>query len=406
MRGVVFDLSLPKYALARGLGRWVPSLYYGKRSCLRLDDVAPPVRRDRDWATLAPTLAGLCGSDLALIMLHSSPSLEPLSSMPCVLGHEVLARVVESTGDFKEGDRVVVDPLLPCAVRGLSACASCARGDYNICLNVTTGHLAPGMFLGFHRELPGGWGDRMVAHGSQLHKVPDSVPDELAALTEPLAVGMHAVLKAPPRAEDKVLVIGGGMIAYSVLAAMRLLELPAAARVHLSLLEYQAQIGRSLGATFSITDSEPTRLAAQVCHLTGATAHQPLIGPPIVLGGFDIVYDCVGSKQSLDTALRFARGGGTVVLLGASGVIKDLDWSFVWSKELTVLGTLGYSVERGRPGGQTTFQVVLDRLTDASLAAPLAGLVTHRFPLERYQDAIVANVDRATHRSVKTLFTL
>src|SRR5688572_8966589 len=224
MRGVVFDLSLPRYALARGLGKWMPSLYYGKASCIRLADVPEPRPPGADWAGLQPVLAGLCGSDLATIFLHQSPVLEPMSSMPCVLGHEVLARVIRPVGGLKEGDRVVIDPLLPCALRGVSPpCASCRRGDYNVCESVTRGHLAPGMLIGFHRELPGGWGDRMLAHEQQLFAVPDSVPDKLAALVEPLAVGMHAVLKAPPRDEDRVLVVGSGMIGYSVMAALRLL---------------------------------------------------------------------------------------------------------------------------------------------------------------------------------------
>src|SRR5687767_7625852 len=101
MRGVVFDLSLPKYALARGLGKWVPSLYYGKRSCVSLrDNVAEPRKPGEGWISLAPTLSGVCGSDLATIFLHNSPALEPLSSMPCVLGHEVVARATEKVGSI------------------------------------------------------------------------------------------------------------------------------------------------------------------------------------------------------------------------------------------------------------------------------------------------------------------
>lgn len=401
----MFDLSLARYALAKGLGKWVPSLYYGKGSCLRLDEVPEPRKPGAGWAKLAPIYAGVCGSDLATIFMHSSPALEPLSSMPCVLGHEVVARVVEPAGSLREGDRVVVDPLLPCALRGVSpACAACARGDYNVCEAVTRGCLAPGMLIGFHRELPGSWGDRMVAHESQLFRVPDGVPDTIAALVEPLAVAAHAVLKAPPRPEDKVLVVGGGPIAFSVMAALRLLERAPAVLAHQTILEYQGAMGRELGATHTLSPARgAAALTAEVCRITGATAHQPILGDPIVLGGFDVVFDCVGSKDSLETCLRFARSGAAVVLVGAAGVLDGLDWTFVWSKELRLFGTLCYGVEVTDAKRRRTFEIVVDRLSDASLREPLDKLITHEFPLDKYQDAIVTNVDRARHKSVKTL---
>lgn len=408
MRGVVFDLSLPRYALAKGLGRWAPSLYHGPASCLRLDEVAEPKRPGPGWVKLASMYSGLCGSDLALIYFKSTPVLQPFSSMPCVLGHEILARVTEASGSFREGDRVVVDPLLPCSLRGMStACAACARGEYNLCESFARGHLAPGMLVGFHRDLPGGWGDRLVAHESQLFRVPESVPDKRAALTEPLAVGVHAVLKAPPRPEHRVLVVGGGMIAFSVLSALRLLELHAQTIAQLTLYDYQAELGRALGATATILLQKDVQTTThEICQLTGATSYQPLLGDRSVVGGFDRVYDCVGTRESLTSCLRYARAGAKVVLVGAAAEVDRLDWTYVWSKELTLVGTFCYSREASDTARRRTFEIVLDRLGDATLAGPIDRLVTHEFPLEQYREAVIANVERDRHRSVKTLFAL
>src|SRR5699024_12873128 len=70
-------------------------------------------------------------------------------------------------------------------------------------------------------DLPGTWGEAFVAHHSMIIPIPDDIPDKIAAMFEPLSVGLHAVLRQPPKDGEHVLVIGGGMIAYTVLAAIR-----------------------------------------------------------------------------------------------------------------------------------------------------------------------------------------
>lgn len=409
MRGVVFDLSLARYALAKGFGRWVPALYTGRASCLGLRELPDPHPPDDRWGLLAPTHAGICGSDLATIYLHASPALEPFSSFPCVLGHEILARVVRPPrgSDVREGDRVVIDPLLPCALRGVRpVCAACAEGKPNRCRSFARGHLAPGVMLGFHRDLPGGWGDRMLGHASQLLRVPDGVPDARAALAEPMAVGVHAALVHRPRPGDLALVIGGGPIAMSLLWALRVLDARPATLALLTLLDYQAHLGTTLGATSAMVARTLEEVLAETCRLTGATSHQPILGPPTLVGGFDVVYDCVGSRDTIEQAMRITRPGGTVVLVGAPGALGGLDWSFLWSKELRLKGTMCYGVEDvPGQGRRRTFEIVLDAMTDATLGGLLDRLVTHTLPLERYEEAVLINVQRAKHRSMKTLLT-
>jgi len=409
VRALVFDLSIPRYLLARAAGKYAPSLYYGRPSCLQLRDVPAPEPRGPDWVRLRPRMTGMCGSDLAAIFFHSSPSMSPYSSFPAVLGHEVLADVTGAGAGagVREGDRVVIDPWLSCAIRGQAACARCAAGEYPTCERAVQGPpasaLCAGMLIGFHRDLPGGFGEAMIAHKSQLFRVPDAVPDQRAVLTEPLAVGFRAVHKRPPREGERVLVIGGGMIAYSVLAALRLEARPGRTSL-LTLLPYQAELARTLGAdaAFAIASVDSATLAERLAADAGGSARvvHPVIGPPFLIGGYDVVYDCVGSKDSLEQAFRVARAGGVVVLVGASGVLPAMDWSFVWSKELTVHGTLGYGHEAD--GRTRTFQRVLDRLHSPA-AAGLEQLVTHEFTLEQYQEAIVANVSRGEHQSIKTV---
>jgi threonine dehydrogenase-like Zn-dependent dehydrogenase len=414
MRALVFDLSIPRYALAKAAGKWAPSLFYGRPSCLRVRDVPEPELRGPDWVKLRPIMTGLCGSDLGAIFFHTSPSISPYSSFPAVLGHEVLARVTEAgsgahAAGIKVGDRVVVDPWLSCDIRGEAACPRCATGEYPTCERAVSdtrggGPMHAGMLIGFHKDLPGGFGQAMIAHKSQVFRVPDGVPDTRAVLTEPMAVGFRAAGKRPPREGERVLVIGGGMIAYSVLSALRLEQRPGRV-TQLTMLEYQAGIARALGAhaAYAVASLSPNLITERLAADAGATASvvKPILGPSFVVGGYDVIYDCVGTRDSMEQSFRHARAGGTVVLVGASGVLPEMDWSFVWSKELTIQGTLAYGYEAD--GRTRTFARVLERLGDTSV--PLEKLVTHRFHLGQYQDCILANVERAQHQSIKTVIT-
>ena len=409
MRGLVFDLSLFKYALAKAIGTRVPRLFYGPGSCFELRDVPEPRTPGEDWLVLKPRLAGLCGSDLAAIFFKMSPAMSAVSlgaGDAAVFGHEVLAEVVhvgsEAKGrGIKEGDRVVVDPVLGCEARGLDPCERCALGEYATCTRAGTA-LPKGVMLGACTEYPGGFGERMVAHRSQVFRVPDSIPDDVAVLAEPLSIAVHAVLRHPPKDGDDVLVVGGGMIAFGVLWALR--EICPGARVTLFTVEdYQLPIATALGASRTWSPKAGS-LLEQSARATSSRLLRPVIGRPFLSGGFDRVYDCVGSKTSLDDSLRVTGGGGSVVLVGAAGIVSGLDLTFVWQKELKLEGTVFYGHESWRGGRARTFDATLELL--ASTRAPLASLVTHRFPLEEYAKAIDVNVARGASRSVKAVFAI
>ena len=408
MRALVYDFSLPRYALALALGRTVPGLYYGRGTNFDLrPDWPAPVPPSDDFATLAPTLAGICGTDLAAIFQKSSPALSAFASLPAVFGHEVLARVVAppARSALREGDRVVVDPFLSCTVRGITSCARCRQGDYASCERAGTGP-RKGMMIGACAELPGAFGDRMVAHEFQLFRVPDGLDDDRAVLTEPLSVGVHAVLRNPPRAGERVLVIGGGIIALGTAWALRELH-PDVSVTLLALEDYQTEMALALGVHHALRPRGED-VVLTLARETQATVLRPMLGRPFLAGGYDQVIDCIGSQRSLDDALRVTRAGGTVVLLGGAGEITKLDWSFVWSKELTIVGSLAYgwvdAPHAAPPTRARTFAVTLELLT--STARPVGSLVTHRYPLEQFGAALEANLARRATRSIKTVFTL
>ncbi|MFS8492546.1 MAG: alcohol dehydrogenase catalytic domain-containing protein, partial [Limnochorda sp.] len=130
VRGVGYRLSIPRYLAAKALGRRLPTLYYGRLSNVGVITLPRRPLPGPDWVRLVPILAGICGSDLGTITGRNSPALSPLVSFPAVLGHEVVARVVEAgpQAGGAAGQRVGVNPFLPCQGRGLEPCPTCQRG--------------------------------------------------------------------------------------------------------------------------------------------------------------------------------------------------------------------------------------------------------------------------------------
>src|SRR5947209_13480526 len=134
MLALTFDRSVPRYAAVRAAGGRA-RVATGPLSLLSFGDVPEPALPASDWVRVAPLVAGICGSDLAAVSGHASLYLEALTSYPFVPGHEVV-------GDAA-GSRVVVEPALGCAVRGVSPlCAACAAGRPGLCENATEGALA------------------------------------------------------------------------------------------------------------------------------------------------------------------------------------------------------------------------------------------------------------------------
>lgn len=401
-----YRLSIPRFLAARALGRRAPSLYYGPLSSL--GEVTVPRRPlpGRGWARLVPILAGICGSDLGTLAGKNSPALSPIVSFPSILGHEVVARVVEAGPDagVDRGARVVVNPFLSCQVRGLDPCPACRRGETCACENFDRGEFAPGMLLGFCRDLPGAWGEEFLAHGSQLFPAPEDLPDDRLVLVEPLGIALHAVLREPPAPGDRVLVIGAGPIGLNTVAALRLLELP----VHVTVLAkypIQADLARRFGADAVYRPGQGEEPAFQAAReVTGARVLKPLLGRRVVSGGFDVTYDCVGSRASLDDALRVTRVGGLVVLAGAAGEIPRLDWTFVWAKSLRLMGSVGYEVESFQGRRVHTLQLAME-LLQRHPEFPLEAMITHRFPLNRFREALALSLGPRRREAVKVVFT-
>ncbi len=305
---------------------------------LHLTELRPPPLLSEDWVVVHPRLSGICGSDLALLDGQASLYLSSLTSTPFVPGHEVVGRA--AGGDWR-GRRVVLEPALGCEARGISpACIECESGRHALCREITAGAVSAGLQIGFCRQTGGGWSEALVAHRSQLHLVPDELADEDAVLTEPLACAMHAVARAEVESGATLAVIGAGAIGLLTIAALRDSH-PDATVVAVAKHRGQELEARRLGADDVYA---PDQLHLRGARLTGARRLVGHGGRELLLGGFDVVFDCVANGATLEAAVTAVRPRGLVVLVGMPGQIS-LDLSLAWQQEIDIRGAYGYGDE-------------------------------------------------------------
>lgn len=411
MEAIRFAFHPVRYGFTLALGALYRAAFTARTGCIHYSrDVPEPALPGDDWVKIDTTLGGICGSDLSLITLRDSPSLSPFASFPFVIGHEnvgILREVGPGVHRLAPGQRVVADPLLSCETRGFAdVCAACGRGAPQQCTRFAGGSLAPGMLIGSCRDTGGSWGETFVAHRTRVYPVPPQVSDENALLAEPFGCALHGVDtvlsggRLSTRARPTALIIGGGVIGLSTIAAVRLLA-PRTRIVVLVRHSFQEEMARRLGAD---TVLRPVRgmLYEEVADALGARPLKPIFGPPVLVGGADIVYECAGSPRALADSLRFAKPGGHVVLLGLAAVPWGVDWSHVWRKELTVHGVFAAGpVTTGR-GPVPSMQYALDLFARGTV--DLSPLVTHRFPLHAYRQALAAALNKGGSGCIKAVF--
>ena len=377
MKALVYERSVTKFAAAR-VASALSAGGGAKVGPLHLTDVDEPVLPGPGWHRVQPRLAGICGSDLATVDARSSRWFEAVVSFPFVPGHEVV-------GDLDDGTRVVLEPVLACAARGIDPpCAPCARGANGNCERIAFGDLEPGLQTGYCADTGGGWSHALVAHESQLHPVPDGLSDEAAVMVEPTACAVHAVVSTDVPQGAVVAVLGAGTLGLCTVAALRHLALPGvviASAKH----EAQRRLAADLGADEVV---EPGGIARAVRRETRSLAVDGRL-----TGGADVVFDCVGSEDSLAQALAVVRPRGTIVLVGMPGPVR-VDLTPLWQREVRLVGSYAYRHD--------TFPTAFELVADARLER----LVSALYPLERWRDALDHAAAAGRRGAVKIAFDL
>jgi L-iditol 2-dehydrogenase len=259
---------------------------------------------------------GICGSDI-----HGYDGSTGRRIPPLVMGHEaagVVERVGRAVAGVAAGDRVAFDSTVSCG-----ACGFCRRGQVNLC----DSRMVLGVSCGDYRR-HGAFAEYVAVPARILHKLPDQLPFERAALTEALSIAVHAVNRHPPEPDDAAVVVGAGMIGVLIIQVLKARGIRSIAAVDLD--PQKLALAQRLGATATLNASE-TGVPAAVRDLTG--------------GGAGVSFEVVGHGDTVASAIRCLRKGGTAVLVGNLSPQVDLPLQEVVTREISVLGSCGSSGE-------------------------------------------------------------
>lgn len=347
---------------------WFEGLYYGD---------FPVPKAGGDWVLVHNDVCGICGSDLHFFS-GAQDGRFPLDNLPAVFGHENASTVVEadpSTG-FKAGDLVAVEAIHSCINFG-KTCPRCMSGQFHMCDEGMT-HVG----LPYVRMLPGGYGEYSAVHKNKLHKLPDNVTLDEAALLDILVVNVHAVRLGNPQLGDCCSVYGCGVVGLSLLQVLHAKGI--SNLIAICKYPYQAELAVKCGAS-QVLLYDKNAIKQDMLALTNGQ-------------GVDQVYECVGGKSNaIDDAIGFTTRQGKIIMMGIFAGKPSIDLNGMFMKEIDLISSNSY----GMSGYRNEYAISIDMLANKQVNHDI--LITHRYRPDQYVDAIEAARGKDKSQAVKVL---
>lgn len=327
---------------------------------LEIRETPDPGRPGRGQVLLRVETVGVCGSDVHYYTTGRIGS--QVVKFPERIGHECAGRVVE-TGEgvtgLRAGQRVAVDPLIPCG-----ECDQCRAGREHTCRRQ--------QFLGSPGQAPGALAEYLLMPARCCYPAPESMDASQAAMIEPFSIGLYAQRLAETQPGSKITILGSGPIGLCVLVACR-----AASKCTLystDLLPERLEAARRLGAAWT-GNPQQTDIVAALRQLEPE--------------GVDFAFECAGEQETLDEAVKILKPGGKLAMVGIPETDRiTFDPHVLRRKEIQIL-----SVRRQNHCTADAIEVVANRTVN------LDSLVTHHFPLAeanaahdlvaRYADGVI-----------------
>ncbi len=292
----------------------------------------------------------LCAADLKI-----RDGKMPMLKLPHIPGHEVAGEVVETGKEVKEvkvGDRVVAYMYTVCG-----DCPACRRGEENLCINIRR--------MGFDR--PGGHAQYLTLPERQLIALPKEIPyEEAAAIPDAVSTMVHAIREqGKVKLNDYVVILGVGGLGMQ---GIQLARLSGGRVIAVARNEKKLELAKTLGAEWVISGLAQNQ-ANKILDITAGR-------------GADVVIDLVSTQETFKTASASLRKGGTIVVVGSTGIEITFSVGQVMFNEFNIRGSIGM-----------TKQSVVDAV-ELCKSGKVKPIVTDRFPLSNINEA-AAKLDRS-----------
>lgn len=311
---------------------------------IRLEEVKIPYLKE-DEVLIQVKRCGICGSDI-----HSYKGKHPFVHPPIVLGHEfsgIVSEIGKKVENFHKEDKVTVEPNIACG-----KCYNCRHGRYNICK-----YLKVIGNIGYN----GAFAEFISVPKNKVIKLPEEISFEEGALIEPTAVAVHAVKKSEQKIGDKVLIFGAGPIG---LLTMQIARVSGAREIIITdLLDYRLKKAKDLGADKIINPTSQNL--------------EEFIEKTYGEDGIDLIYDCVVVEETLSQAIRIARKGTKIIIVGVPEENPKINLAYIGDRELELIGSLMYI--------RDDFEEAINLIQKKKIK--VAPLITHSFKLKDIQKA-------------------
>jgi len=289
---------------------------YGRQNGdVEVRDVPEPSKAGPDQVLIEVKAAGVCGSDIHMWREQQSWAVK----LPLVLGHEfcgVVADVGSNVNGFQTGQRVACET----AASVCGQCVYCLSGNYNLCPNrLGYGALADGAFTSY-----------VLARPQILHHIPDNVPFEHAALTEPICVAYNALVeKTMMKPGDLVVIQGPGPIGIMALQIVRLRGAGTIVVLGTDADAHRLEVAAELGAhhTVNIQREDAAALVKSLGDGFGA----------------DLIVDCTGVSRALKQSMDLVRPNGRITKIGWGPQPLDFSLDPLVGKAVTLQGSFSHT---------------------------------------------------------------
>ena len=307
----------------------------------------PRITRDTD-VLVRIRAVGICGSDLHYF--KEGRIGDQVIEFPYTVGHEC-AGVVEEVGRgvtaLERGDRVAIDPAMPCW-----HCDQCRDGRHHTCRALR--------FLGCPGQAAGCLSERLILPETSCFPIPESTTFERAVISEPLAIGIYGARKSIPIEGKRIGILGAGPIGLSVLLPARF---QGAEKVYVTdRIAERLALARKAGAAWTGNPEEEDVVQA-------VRAREPLL--------LDAVFECCGRQEAIDQAIEMLKPGGKLMIIGIPEVSRlSFAVDTMRHKEICI-----YNVRRQAHCVQPT----LDMVDRGEMNVDI--MITHHFPFEKTREA-------------------